>query len=96
MSNNLNDLEMAKKRDHKIMITDEAINMVCPSSSKRTTFACCLSKIDCSKISSVASTASGSFSYSASSLMSCRIIGTSCLCAFLIVAIVLTAILVLL
>ena len=24
MSNNLNDLEMAKKRDHKIMITDEA------------------------------------------------------------------------
>ena len=28
MSNNLNDLEMAKKRDHKIMITDEAINKV--------------------------------------------------------------------
>lgn len=28
MSNNLNDLEMAKKRDHKILITDEAINKV--------------------------------------------------------------------
>lgn len=28
MSENLNDLEMAKKRDHKIMITDEAINKV--------------------------------------------------------------------
>lgn len=28
MSNNLNDLEMAKKRDHKIKITDEAINKV--------------------------------------------------------------------
>ena len=28
MSNNLNDLERAKKRDHKIMITDEAINKV--------------------------------------------------------------------
>ena len=28
MSSNLNDLEMAKKRDHKIMITDEAINKV--------------------------------------------------------------------
>lgn len=28
MSNNLNDLEMAKKRDHKIMITDEAINKI--------------------------------------------------------------------
>lgn len=28
MSGNLNDLEMAKKRDHKIMITDEAINKV--------------------------------------------------------------------
>lgn len=28
MSNKLNDLEMAKKRDHKIMITDEAINKV--------------------------------------------------------------------
>ena len=28
MSNNLNDLEMAKKRNHKIMITDEAINKV--------------------------------------------------------------------
>ena len=28
MSNNLKDLEMAKKRDHKIMITDEAINKV--------------------------------------------------------------------
>lgn len=27
MSNNLNDLEMAKKRDHKIKITDEAIAM---------------------------------------------------------------------
>ena len=27
MSENLNDLEMAKKRDHKIMITDEAINL---------------------------------------------------------------------
>ena len=26
MSSNLNDLEMAKKRNHKIMITDEAIN----------------------------------------------------------------------
>ncbi len=28
MSSNLNDLEMAKKRNHKIMITDEAINKV--------------------------------------------------------------------
>lgn len=28
MSNNLNNLEMAKKRDHKIKITDEAINKV--------------------------------------------------------------------
>lgn len=28
MSSDLNDLEMAKKRDHKIMITDEAINKV--------------------------------------------------------------------
>ena len=28
MKSNLNDLEMAKKRDHKIMITDEAINKV--------------------------------------------------------------------
>ena len=28
MSGKLNDLEMAKKRDHKIMITDEAINKV--------------------------------------------------------------------
>ncbi len=28
MSSNLNDLEMAKKRDHKIIITDEAINKV--------------------------------------------------------------------
>lgn len=28
MERNLNDLEMAKKRDHKIMITDEAINKV--------------------------------------------------------------------
>ena len=28
MNNKLNDLEMAKKRDHKIMITDEAINKV--------------------------------------------------------------------
>lgn len=28
MNSNLNDLEMAKKRDHKIMITDEAINKV--------------------------------------------------------------------
>ncbi len=28
MSNNLKDLEFAKKRDHKIMITDEAINKV--------------------------------------------------------------------
>lgn len=28
MSRNLNDLEMAKKRDHKIMITDEAIKKV--------------------------------------------------------------------
>ena len=28
MSENLNDLEMAKKRDYKIMITDEAINKV--------------------------------------------------------------------
>lgn len=28
MENNLNDYEMAKKRDHKIMITDEAINKV--------------------------------------------------------------------
>lgn len=28
MKHNLNDLEMAKKRDHKIMITDEAINKV--------------------------------------------------------------------
>ena len=28
MSNNLNDLEMAKKRDHKIIITNEAINKV--------------------------------------------------------------------
>jgi hypothetical protein len=28
MDNNLKDLEMAKKRDHKIMITDEAINKV--------------------------------------------------------------------
>ena len=26
--NHLNDLEMAKKRDHKIMITDEAIQKV--------------------------------------------------------------------
>lgn len=26
--NSLNDLKMAKKRDHKIMITDEAINKV--------------------------------------------------------------------
>ena len=26
MSENLNDLEMAKKRDYKIMITDAAIN----------------------------------------------------------------------
>ena len=28
MSENLNDLEMAKKRDYKIMITDAAINKV--------------------------------------------------------------------
>ena len=28
MSENLNDLEMAKKRDYKIMITDEAIDKV--------------------------------------------------------------------
>lgn len=28
MNNNLSDLEMAKKRDHKIMITEEAINKV--------------------------------------------------------------------
>ena len=28
MSSNLNDLEMAKKRNHKIMITDESINKV--------------------------------------------------------------------
>ena len=28
MGSDLNDLEMAKKRDHKIMITDEAINKV--------------------------------------------------------------------
>ena len=28
MSSDLNDLEMAKKRDHKIMITNEAINKV--------------------------------------------------------------------
>ena len=28
MRSRLNDLEMAKKRDHKIMITDEAINKV--------------------------------------------------------------------
>ena len=28
MSSYVNDLEMAKKRDHKIMITDEAINKV--------------------------------------------------------------------
>lgn len=28
MNNNLNNLEMAKKRDHKIMITDEAIDKV--------------------------------------------------------------------
>jgi len=28
MSSNLSDLEMAKKRDHKIMITDEAISKV--------------------------------------------------------------------
>lgn len=28
MNNNMNDLKMSKKRDHKIMITDEAINKV--------------------------------------------------------------------
>ena len=28
MSSYVNDLEMAKKRDHQIMITDEAINKV--------------------------------------------------------------------
>lgn len=28
MSSDLSDLEMAKKRDHKIIITDEAINKV--------------------------------------------------------------------
>lgn len=28
MNNNLNELEMAKKRNHKIMITDEAINKI--------------------------------------------------------------------
>ncbi len=28
MSEKLNNLEMAKKRDHKIIITDEAINKV--------------------------------------------------------------------
>jgi len=28
MSNDLSDLEMAKKRDHKIMITEEAINKI--------------------------------------------------------------------
>lgn len=28
MEKNINDLKMAKKRDHKIMITDEAINKV--------------------------------------------------------------------
>jgi hypothetical protein len=28
MGDNLKDLEMAKKRDHKIMITDEAISKV--------------------------------------------------------------------
>ena len=27
-TNNLNDLEMAKKRDHKVMITEEAVNKV--------------------------------------------------------------------
>jgi hypothetical protein len=28
MGNNLKDLKMAKKRDHKVLITDEAINKV--------------------------------------------------------------------